>query len=64
MAAPVGGAGKGSSVLPALPYGGLHRPGSDSRTLMDPGPAPIDFGMDDWDTQFAKSLSTERCGQD
>ena len=33
-----GGAGKDPSVLPALPYGRLHRPGSDSRTSDGPRP--------------------------
>ena len=39
--------------------GGYTDPALIRELLMDPGPAPIDFGMDDWDTQFAKSLSTE-----
>lgn len=38
--------------------GGYTDPALIRELLMDPGPAPVDFGMDDWDTQFAKSLST------
>ena len=39
--------------------GGYADPALIRELLMDPGPAPIDFGMVDWDTQFARSLSTE-----
>ena len=38
--------------------GGYTDPALVRELLLDPGPAPIDFGMDDWDSQFAKSLST------
>ena len=38
--------------------GGYTNPALVRELLLDPGPAPINFGMDDWDSQFAKSLST------
>ncbi|MDE2715753.1 MAG: protein DpdJ [Chloroflexota bacterium] len=38
--------------------GGYADPALIRELLMDPGPSPIEFGMVDWDSQFARSLST------